>query len=183
MFTTHLEYLCGKKRDHESTHYIHFKGQYLYVTNGKLVLKQHLSLYGFNDGDMRMMDGRMIHKDVFKMIKNRNLEFNMTSINVYVTKDHYYRIYPREYFWVRGADKLIERMNNSFEKFEMIKTIEVTIDPGLVGLIKKGMLGGEFGLTFRFNESGGGILISSNKMTQNEHALIISSTTMDKKCH
>jgi hypothetical protein len=183
-FTTPLHQLCGNKKIVDHTHYIHFKGEYLYVSNGNVAIKQHLSLHGFTEREMRQLDNKNIHKDVFKLMYKNKLKFNISNIDVFINEksETYFRVYPREYYIVDGSKKLVEQIDKSFDSFRMNESKEIAMNPDYITLLRKVMVTDSSGFTFRFNEGTGGVLVTPNKNNYKEHAMIVPLVITGELC-
>lgn len=183
-FKTPLELLCGKDKLKIQTHYIYFLQEYIYVSNGSVALKQHMGLHGFNQKQMRRMDGMCIHKDIFKLIKKKSMEFKLPCIEVEFSKGIFdvIRIPYKPIYEVQGGKKFLEQINNSFNKFDMKEVKEIAINPDSVTLIRKTMVTESSGFTFRFNESNGGVLVTPNQNNIKEHAMIVPLLITGKLC-
>jgi hypothetical protein len=64
-FKTNLALACGKDDLRKPMQYVSFKDGYVYATDAHLLVKQHLSLHGFDPEEIALMNGRCLHKDAF----------------------------------------------------------------------------------------------------------------------
>ncbi|MGN0003347.1 MAG: hypothetical protein ACI35V_07925 [Sphingobacterium composti] len=48
---------------------VYFKDGFVYATNAYIAIKQHLSLHGFNDEEIKALDDKLLHKDHLKFMK------------------------------------------------------------------------------------------------------------------
>jgi len=177
-----LNLLCGKGKVTNQTHYIYFHQENIYVSNGNVAIKQRMELHGFTKADMRNLDGICIHKDVFKIIKNKEMSMGLGSITIEILGLSIIRIPFLPTYEVHGGKQLIKQIDKSFDTFEMVKTSEVAINPDYITLLRKVMVTESSGFTFRFNEATGGVLVTPNKSNLKEHAMITPLVITGELC-
>ena len=194
LFKTPLDQVCSKEKMKTPFHYIYFKKGFIYVTNGYVAIKQPIELHGINSKTSEILDGFAMHKDVFKLLnKMGDVEFKylmlinvpqigslMAEFEIAGSKFMCNLLRHDEIF---GKGKIIKQIDKAFSTFKMKSTKEVAMNPAYVDLVRRVFIEPE-GMTFRFNESTGGILLTPNKNNYKEHAIImplIVTGEMNKK--
>lgn len=66
---TNLEIICGNDALRPEMQCVYFKDGFVYATNSYVAIKQHLSLHGFNDEEIKSLDDKLLHKDHLKFMK------------------------------------------------------------------------------------------------------------------
>lgn len=178
-FKSQLNLACSKDKLINQYSYIYFKDGFLYVSNGRVHIKQHLSLHGFSEPVQKILDGNCIHKDLFKMINSRedialvknhglpgvaDIIFNIAGSQVISTM--------KLHSEVQGEGNFVGYMNSIYEKFQLNETKSIALDPETIALVRKVFVTKSTGLTFRFNKGNGGILVTPNQNNYMEHAII-----------
>lgn len=189
-FKTPLDQICGVGNSnnkykflYEPRHYIYFKDNFIYATNGNIALKQHMDLHGIGIITQEVLNGQAMHKDVFKLLnRQNNVEFKvlgMVNIMEFEEIIAEFKIAGSKFMCglkkhkdVTGQGKIIDQINNAFSKFNMNKVDEIAINPDYITLLRKVMVTKSSGFTFRFNTKTGGVLVTPNKNNYKEHAII-----------
>lgn len=193
-FKTQLDLMCSTDKDIPHLSYIYFKDGFIYVTNRYVALKQKIDLHGINKDEAEILNGRAIHKNLFKLINRQNdVEFRDDSTlqldlgRMTFMLDNKNRIVTAacrlhgslitfdipKIEHVPGKGKILEQIDKSFATFKMNETKEIAINPEYIDLIRKVFVTSNDGFTFRFNENFGGVLVTPNKNNYREHAIII----------
>lgn len=87
---------CGlKDRVRESMHYIMFSNGYAYATNSYILVRARLTdISNFDEQDLLLLDGKVIHANNFKAIVKSKGEVSITSDAIVVTEAEYEVAYP-----------------------------------------------------------------------------------------
>jgi len=183
-FKTPLDKLCGKGRVTDQTHYIYFKGEFIYVTDGGVAIKQKMDLHEIEKSEQALLNGRAIHKDVFKLInRHKDVEFVQTltlgtrCIQFKIDKSTFSCSMPQTKK-ILGGEKIVEQIDKAFSSFNMNPVNEIAINPEHINMLNKVFVTNSSGFIFRFNTNTGGVLITPNKSDYKEHAMIVPLMTI-----
>jgi hypothetical protein len=175
-FLTPLDQACRKSKIIDQFSYVYFKDGFVYVSNGRVHIKQHMSLHEFSDTRAKELDGYCIQKDVFKLINRHDVQFDNIGINVIAR----FEIAGTEvitamksYAEAPGGGLLLNAIDSVFDQFNMKMTQEIALDPDTVTMIRKIFVTKTSGFTFRFNSGKAGVLVTPNQNDYREHAIIV----------
>lgn len=99
-FQCRVDYACGSDELRPVMENIYFKDGFLYATDAHIGVRHKLDLHGFDPEEIELMDGKMIHKNVFKevykhhFVKAEKDGLFCTTGNIQV-----------KYFWTRTENK------------------------------------------------------------------------------
>lgn len=68
--------LCASDELRPAMSYIYFDKEYLYCTNASVLIKQKIELHKFEPHEIAFLDGKLLHKNVFKEL----LRYNFVEI-------------------------------------------------------------------------------------------------------
>lgn len=133
-FISDLHLACANDKSRPAMQCVHFKDGFAYASDGHVVIKQplHLNLVD----NMDILDGVSIHSESFKAIRKMK--------HVTATEDGF------ECISKDGSKVFFEYSKEKSPNFEAVLTSkgaqmlgEIGINPGLVGVLKKAMAGGD----------------------------------------
>ncbi len=80
---TKIHLACADEKHINNTlKYVHFVGEFLYASNGHVMVKQHHTLHGISKEEMKILDGKIIHHKAFAiLLKAKNIK--VTSIELF----------------------------------------------------------------------------------------------------
>ena len=144
-FLTPLDQACSKDKLTNQFSYVYFKDEFLYVSNGRVHIKQHMELHGFSTSLAEKLDGYCMHKDMFKLI-NRQSDIEILNFALSTPRDCYIdffiagskiRCQLPKHLEVPGKGDAIRYIDSMYDKFELKETHVVTLDPDSITLIRK----------------------------------------------
>lgn len=123
-FKTKLHLICANNDLRPSMSYIYFEKEFLYCTDAHVMIKQKIDLHGFDEEEIKFMDGKMIHKDSFKELLKHKL--------VKVTKQGFEAIIDTEnsilFKFSKREDDFLNKIKSVLNDFEGQELEEIGIN-------------------------------------------------------
>ena len=135
-FETKLHEACLNDNLRPNLQYIIFEKGYAVCTNTHIFVKQHLSIHGFTEDEIKQLEGKAIHKDVFKEIYRYDwvtvednyfvcIRGNVTAKFEIEDKPENYPAYEK--IIPNGEPQKIDRIGISFVELERVLKIVANI--------------------------------------------------------
>lgn len=149
-FISDLHLACGNDKRRPAMQCIHFKDGFAYASDAHVLIKQPLYFNPVENKDI--LDGVAIHAESFKAIRKMK--------HVTATEDGF------ECISKDGSKVFFQYSREIAPDFEAVlkpkgaqMVGEIGVNPGLIGVLKKAMAGGAYGVKMTFQGQGAGILI------------------------
>lgn len=184
LFLSKIEAVCGTDALRLAMQHIYFKDGWLYATDAYILVKQKIDLHGFSPESIKLLDGKLLHKDSIKTLGKCTL-FSIsndgTEIQGIINKNQYITV------------KLInEDVNLKFPNCNaVIPKDDMQTDVGAIGInakylmtLQTALIGGECGLKLTFHGKERAILahtiLNDNDLNVDQIGLIMP-LIIDKK--
>jgi len=120
-FKTKLHLICANDDLRPSMSYIYFEKGFLYCTDAHIMIKQKIDLHGFDEDEIKFMEGKMIHRESFKeLLKHKYVK---------VTKEGFEAIIDSEnsilFKFSTRQDDFVAKMQKTLTEFKWEKIDEI----------------------------------------------------------
>jgi len=163
--------ICGSDELKPNQTCVYFTKGKLYTTDGNMVLIQALILHNFTDDDIENLEGRMVHKEVFKSIKALDIaypelvQFLPDTIEVRASSGKIY------YSYYETNPYEIESVIKGFQEMEPKEIDKIGINTDMIKKLSNAMVSTAIILNFKGKDKV--IKITSDGYTEDEQVAYV----------
>lgn len=174
-FLSKLHLACSTDELRPMMQVIYFKDGKIYATNGWVLIRQDISVHSIDPSDHPNLEGKFIHKDIFRdIIKHPVAKFNQDNIEV-TTKAG-----EKIIFNYYKAEEKFPDADSIVDKHEINAIDEISFNPAQLKIIDECLVkdGSSGSLKYIFNAKNRGILVTTNDINKNAQCAILMPTVI-----
>lgn len=150
--------LCPSDELRPAISYIYFDKEYLYCTDALALLKQKIELHKFEPHEIAFLDGKLLHKNVFKELLRYNfVEITEEGFLAKVSNENKVLFKFSEF----NDLSLLQRMKDVLNEHEKKPLTEIGLNPELLNNIAQAFVCDIKNVKLEFNQKYKGILVTS----------------------
>lgn len=177
-FKSKLHLACANDDLRPSLNYIYFDKEYLYCTNAYIVIKQKISLHDFSQEEIDLLDGKLIHKNVFKDILRYKFVI-ATNDGFLVNIDSENKILFK-FSEFNDENKFIDNIKNVFNEKQDGELNEIGFNSTYLNTISNAFVGNYKSVVLKFSQENKGILVRLNDSSKEEQMAILMPIMISK---
>lgn len=162
--------ICASDEIRPAMSYIYFDKEYLYCTDAHALLKQKIELHKFKPYEIAFLDGKLLHKNVFKELLRYNfVEITAEGFLAKVNNENKVLFKFSEY----NDLSLLQRMKDVLNEHKKNPLTEIALNPELLNNIARAFVCDINNVKLQFNQKHKGILVTSNDSDYSDEQVAI----------
>lgn len=167
-----LENITGTDDLRPAMQCVYFKDGFVYATDAHVLIKQSLSdVHGFTDEEIKILDGKMVHRDVLKKLHSlENVKVTeegiVADLSVNAKATYHYFDTQGDSFRYPNAEAVIP------QKFGDTTDKKIKFDPRNLKKLSDGLVGSNIRVEFSFTD-GNPIVVTTGEFTPNQQIGIL----------